>query len=363
MRTFGHSVFAAAGLLLAGCGREPITSYQIPKEDYSPQVAAAPSVRAAHPPMAQQAQSAAPHVHWDLPKGWVDNSAEQQRVGSFSIDGGDGKFAEVRIVPLRDIDGLELRTVSMWREELGLPAGTNDLKSVPVEVSGLTGRLYDLASEELRFQGKFKARTTAAVLPGDGTTWFIKLSGEESVVTQQQETFRTFLKSLNFHDESHQPIVGASSSASSPAAAAAEAVPAKWPAPATWQAQTPGQMVLAAYTAKTPSGASAEITVSSFPGDVGGMLANVNRWRGQVQLPPIAEADLAKEVKTIELSSGEKASAADMTGKNMRTGKAGRLYGLVVARGGQTWFYKMFGDTEAVAAEIANLATFAATAH
>jgi len=35
-----------------------------------------------------------------------------------------------------------------------------------------------------------------------------------------------------------------------------------------------------------------EVAITRFPGDVGGMLANVNRWRGQVGLGPVTEADL-----------------------------------------------------------------------
>lgn len=34
------------------------------------------------------------------------------------------------------------------------------------------------------------------------------------------------------------------------------------------------------------------IAVTRFPGDVGGRLANINRWRGQMQLPPVTEAEL-----------------------------------------------------------------------
>jgi hypothetical protein len=40
-------------------------------------------------------------------------------------------------------------------------------------------------------------------------------------------------------------------------------------------------------------GTKGEVAISHFPGDVGGDLANVNRWRQQVALPPIDEAGLA----------------------------------------------------------------------
>ena len=37
-------------------------------------------------------------------------------------------------------------------------------------------------------------------------------------------------------------------------------------------------------------GAKADVTVSIFPNDTGGVVANVNRWRTQVGLPETDEA-------------------------------------------------------------------------
>ena len=42
-------------------------------------------------------------------------------------------------------------------------------------------------------------------------------------------------------------------------------------------------------------GAKGELAVTHFPGDVGGDLANVNRWRQQIGLEPIDEAALASQ--------------------------------------------------------------------
>jgi len=32
-----------------------------------------------------------------------------------------------------------------------------------------------------------------------------------------------------------------------------------------------------------------DVSITAFPGDVGGNLANVNRWRGQLQLAPVSD--------------------------------------------------------------------------
>jgi hypothetical protein len=72
---------------------------------------------------------------------------------------------------------------------------------------------------------------------------------------------------------------------------------------------------------------------------------------------------LATQVKTADLSDGSKASVVDISGTNARTGKAARLYGLIVPRGGQTWFYKMLGDSGVIEGETTNLVEFAGIAH
>jgi hypothetical protein len=40
-----------------------------------------------------------------------------------------------------------------------------------------------------------------------------------------------------------------------------------------------------------------EVTLSRFPGEVGGELANVNRWRQQVELPPLEANELDEAIQ------------------------------------------------------------------
>ena len=62
-----------------------------------------------------------------------------------------------------------------------------------------------------------------------------------------------------------------------------------WSAPAHWKPKSGSAMRKGSYTI-TGEGGEADLAISAFPGDVGGELANLNRWRGQVQLPPVSEA-------------------------------------------------------------------------
>jgi hypothetical protein len=96
-----------------------------------------------------------------------------------------------------------------------------------------------------------------------------------------------------------------------------------------------------------------QLTVSRFPGDVGGTLANINRWRMQIGLPSVGEADLAKEVKDVETGGG-KAGLADM--ENPQTKQ--RLIGVILPAGEQTWFFKLTGPSSAVGPHKEKLTTF-----
>lgn len=348
----------AAAIFAGGCKREQVSSYQVPKEDHSvkPFSMAGMMGGSGMGNEDESATPATPQLKWDLPNGWKEKSGQQMGIGSFHVDGDDGRYADIRVIPLRAGPEIEQRSVNMWREELGLPElPVDQIKGDELNVAGAHGHLYDLKSDELKFGGKYKARTTAAILEKDDTLWFVKMAGEESIVSAQQDNFKNFLKSFRFESGGMPAGHPQVASKSAPGAGSGSGAGANWKFPATWQQVPAGQMVLASYKA-TRGPASADVTVTSFPGDVGGVLANVNRWRGQVGLGPINDADLAKETKSVDLADGSKAVAVDVTGKK-------RLYGLMVPRGGKTWFYKIIGDPEVVGAESANLVEFAATAH
>jgi hypothetical protein len=55
--------------------------------------------------------------------------------------------------------------------------------------------------------------------------------------------------------------------------------------PANWTAQDPGAMRKGSWKINV-NGATADLAVTAFPGDVGGRMANINRWRSQLGLPP-----------------------------------------------------------------------------
>ena len=115
-------------------------------------------------------------------------------------------------------------------------------------------------------------------------------------------------------------------------------------------------MLLARFTA-SENAAKADITVSSFPGDVGGLLANVNRWRRQISLPPLDDAGLAAAVTALNTAAGP-ASEVDITGTDPKTGQPAQLVGVILPLNGQSWFYKLLGDATVVGHQKADFLQF-----
>lgn len=134
----------------------------------------------------------------------------------------------------------------------------------------------------------------------------------------------------------------------SPAAGmAAPAAPrgVRWTAPSGWKELAGGGMRVATFELPKTAG-KAEVTVVALPGDVGGELANVNRWRGQLALPPITEAELPAARATVRTALGAM-FVYDFTGSGA---KKTRLVAGMIQVSGTMWFFKLMGDEKAAAA-------------
>jgi len=338
----------ALALLVAGCGKEGIRVYRVPKEQ--PAMASAPA-----PGEAPEPAPARPAVQWKTPEGWREEAADGMRVARFTVPGKDGQDADVSIIPLPGISASKRDIVNLWREQIRLAAIKDEDLSSQLEkaqIGSEPGELFDMVSNELLIDNKFKRRILVGMLAQGATTWFFKMTGEDELVTRQKPAFLTFLKSITFEPGGAAPTASphnfTSVNAKPPRTAPAEegAVKPSWDVPSDWKEQPPSQMLLAKFLLGGDVGAKAEVTVSVFPGDTGGLLANVNRWRGQVGLTPVEQPEL-KTLASVDVIGG-KATLVDVTGVSPRSGQKARLIGAIVPREGNTWFYKLMGD-EAVA--------------
>lgn len=346
------AAFAVAGLVLAGCRKEEITVYRVPKEMPG---------REASPASAASA-GARPHVHWDkLPDGWREVASTGTRAATFSIAGTDGKQAEVAAIGFPGMGGSDLQFVNLWRDQLGLaPLTDAQLPALvqPVVVAGVDGKLFDITGATKGAGEASTNRIIVALHKAEGTSWFIKLTGDPALVEQQKPAFISFLKGLSLHMEAHGSSERPAAAAPAPPVAAAGGKPA-WTAPAHWKAVAPGAMQTAKY--KIGEGrTAADVTVVFLGGMGGGLKPNLDRWRNQLSLPAAADGEVEQQAPLFP-ELGPSARRVQLSGSTGE-GDAADMIVLIVPAGGGTWFYKLMGDKAVVAKEKDALVAFVKSA-
>lgn len=121
-----------------------------------------------------------------------------------------------------------------------------------------------------------------------------------------------------------------------------------WTAPSHWKAKPASQMRRGSFTV-TSEGipGETELSITAFPGNVGGDLANFNRWREQVQLPPVSPAEFESVRQRLE-RNGLQMTVVDIVGSGA---DAKRILGAMIPYGGATWFVKMGPGPDALVAK------------
>jgi hypothetical protein len=314
-------------MLLTACGEEKVTSYKVPKEK-DPELPAATTQTApgADGSMAGTSvpTSGSGALAWDVPATWTPEPAKPMRKASYSVPGG----CELSVTAFPGDVGGELANVNRWRGQIGLaPLSEADLGSVlsRIDVNGLRVAVADLGGGEKSILGLMVAV--------EGSTWFFKLAGPSAGVNAARDDFIKFARTLRAGDTSM-----AGSAVPTP-----QAPGLAWTAPSGWQVGPDNPMRKATYEIPGPDGAC-ELTITAFPGDVGGELANVNRWRGQIGLSPISEGELGAALTRLTADNLSFA-VADLKADS---GKA--IVGAMLPLGGSTWFFKMTGSPAAVSA-------------
>jgi len=121
-----------------------------------------------------------------------------------------------------------------------------------------------------------------------------------------------------------------------------------WQAPTHWVEKPASAMRRGSFVITGEDGASADMAITAFPGDVGGDLANINRWRGQIQLPPLSAEELPGTLTTVR---GDGLSLTIVEMANPDAAPAQRILGGLASFEGNTWFFKLMGPDALVAAE------------
>jgi hypothetical protein len=340
------AVFVAG--LLSACRRdEQIQSYTAPKESPPPAQAQPPPGMAMGDPNAMPVTVNSAPVHWTTPAAWKEIAPTAVRLGNFVVPGAGANKAEVTITSFPGDVGGTLANVNRWRRENALPDITeSEITSENTAVDSIPGKLYDFSGTS--------SRTVVAVISRDGASWFFKMKGDLDTVAGARPAFLDFLKTIHFGPGEPTTTTVADPHAGmnmAPATAPASSPGAPvWTTPATWTETTPGPMVVKSFTIAGDSGQKAAVSISEFQGEVGGTLANVNRWRRQIGLAEISAADLPQTTQSTDFG-GVKGTVVDFNGTDPASHQPVRLIAASVPHAGDTWFYKITGDPAVVARE------------
>ena len=358
---------------LAGCGGEKTVEITDTRTGMPPGRTAPPGATTADRLGFRPAgHDAAPSgdLAYDTPAGWELLPAKQMRIAGFRV-AGDANT----VCTLATAGGGTLANVNRWRGQLGLgPIDEAALAALPRDT--MLGRPAVLVELAGRFTGMGgdadvpDAKLLGMMVELPATSVFVKLVGTAKVVDAERERFLPFAHGVRMGGAGAGPHGAAAGGtppappSSSPTAGTGTgpaSVPVRWAVPDGFEQRPERTMRLATLG---PRGVpEVELVLSSFPGTVGGLVANVNRWRGQMGLPaddPAAVAALPRrkmlggEGVLVDLSG----HLTDMQGKTIEGAK---LLGLVFERADDTLFVKMTGPGAAVDAARAGFDAFVAS--
>jgi hypothetical protein len=137
--------------------------------------------------------------------------------------------------------------------------------------------------------------------------------------------------------------------------------PATWMKPDSWTEKALSEMRLGSFQVAGTNGETADVSVTAFPGDAGGVESNVNRWREQVHQPALEGDQLAQSWHE-ETVDGVPTIIVDL---QTPTGveKASAILGAVMRTAERTWFVKMTGSPDLLKAQKDNFLRFVHSFH
>ena len=354
--------------LTGGCEQEDaIRVYTAPKD----------------PPPVQRTAAAARPITWTLPEGWAE--VPNPATGQF------GRFATLQVSPtdptltlaVNLLDGSAAgdltSNLNRWENQLGLPptpAPDAEKKATALAVDGHTGHRIDLTGTAAKPQdpaseGKpeqVPARMLGFILPHGADVWSFKLQGPPDAVAAQEAAFDQFVASVRFTSHDHGPTTADSAGATGAAVPGFGGAAPQGEAdnktytlkdvklPDGWvEDPTPHDMRFKTYNVGSGNGQATLIVTRLLRDRFGTVEQNIDRWRGEVGLPPAA--DVAQEQFRPATIGGEPAYVFDFA-PPAPAPDARRSFVGIVPKGANVWFFKLIGPARTVTEQQANFDAF-----
>lgn len=354
MRSKAPWLFLALAVVLTACGKDQVSEYEVPKE----------KVPAARPGGPQETPATVELPEWKVPEGWKELPGEGMRYATLVVEAGEPPL-EVRVTPLGMAARDPLANVNRWREQIGLgPIESQDLAQVhrTENVGGRSVDLVDMTGPA--GDGQPATRILAAIVPGSDTVWFFMLMAPADRVGKHTKEFESFVRSIRLKTApaaaamppDHPPMEGmppdhppmgdmppdhppvASAPDAQQPSSGSELV---WSLPAGWKQEASSSAFRLGTFKFADGGEAAEVAITKFAGGAGGVLENINRWRGQIGLAPVGK--LEDQPVTNVRVAGRSADRLDIVANTGDAAQRQRMIVVTLLRDDVAYFIKMTG--------------------
>jgi hypothetical protein len=315
---------------------------------------------------------------WVTPPGWKQAPEGGMRVGSFSVEGKAGLDCGITIA-----NGALEANVNRWRKQMGLAEVTPEAiaqlptrlllggNAVVVELAGTYAGMGGVQQKDAKLVGviyqlDMGERAAAAV--------FVKMTGPAAAIDAERKNFDALcdsMRMLTAAEQQQEPPTlpegppamppqghGPHGPEGPPIGPAAQDEGFAWQAPAGWTQGPPKTARLVTFNV-----GATECYVAVLGGDGGGLLSNVNRWRGQMGATPLTDADVAGLARAKVF--GQDCPLMEAPGNYTDMGGAQHagflMVGTICSLGDQSVFVKMVGPEAEVRAERERFVAFLAS--
>ena len=340
-------------LLISACDRadQQIKVYRVSKapleesapqqQDAMPTNTAAPRMPGGLAPTADTAVATSAN--------WEPQPLSQMRQASFLVKGDNGAVADISFVSLGSAAGNVLDNVNRWLDQLGQPSiSEQKLAEIAQRLRTSLGDviIVDLAGLPKDADPARDGRIIAGMAATGSSTLFFKIRGNADLTEAQKGDFIKWVAAVcNAQTETRSPQMAAML----PQDAGAPQI--KWETPQGWTEVPPSAMRYASFSASAENGDKIDISVVTFAGEGGSDPDNVNRWRGQIGLPPLGQNAVTSQIAALK-TADTTFSTTDIAGTKARTIAAWTHHD------GRVWFFKATGPSAAVEKEKPNFVKF-----
>jgi len=231
----------------------------------------------------------------------------------------------------------------------------------PVQVETHPAHRIDLTGKNMQAEGQPPQRMLAVLLPeGDGA-WSFLLKGPPEKIAAQESAFDQFIASVTFPSHNHgDPGVAVTAPAGDDASTQPVEDTKSYTLknvtlPAGWvEDPTLRDMRFKTYNVGVGN-EQASVVVTRLQRRFGALADNINRWRGEVGLPP---AENAADVPFGVTRVGGEAAALYEFAPPAAGPDAKHSFIAIVPKGANAWFIKLIGPAKTVTDQRANYDAF-----